>query len=113
MGKEKKELQEIKKIVNELESKEKKEKEELQRIIDTLGNEFQRLLKTNPDVAFTLAEFTKRLISLVNSKSYSELLKVGELYGKLLVMYAYHEESTDVIDYAFNFARSYLPSPNP
>jgi hypothetical protein len=61
----------------------------VKRIIDRLGNEFQRLLKINPDVAFVIAEFTKRLISFANSRSYEEFLRVGELYGKLLAMYSH------------------------
>jgi len=84
----------------------KEEKEKLQKVIDYLGSEFQRLLKVNPEIAFTLADFTKRLISLANSGSYEEFLRVGELYGKLLAMYSYkRESSTDIIDYAFAFAK--------
>jgi hypothetical protein len=80
-------------------------KKELEKVIERLGGEFQGLLKTHSDISFALAEFTRRLITLAETNSGEDFIKVGESYGRLLAMYLHHQMiHAQVIEDAFALA---------
>jgi len=84
-------------------------KSELEKTIEELGTEFQRLLKTNSDVAFALAEFTRSLIALAETKTGESFMKLGESYGRLLAMYFYYNVSpAHVVENAFALAVDFV-----
>ncbi|WP_457569165.1 hypothetical protein [Desulfurobacterium sp.] len=83
---------------------------EINNLINELKIECRRLQErgsySNVTLVSTFSEFAQKLLTLSKTRSYDTFLQVGCLYGKLLAIYKYEDEPTDIIDSAFSFAES-------